>query len=228
MISLNKIEKNLKDDLVKLLREEFEQKQEYDGKWEYQWVMGIGLRKLTSDEYLARVTVKTSESPYIDGMDIKVYVVDGQVKLEDAYYENSPDLMGSPQEDAVAWMEKLDQVIYLQLENPWAKEIHKERLEIAVGRYLFTDLGDYNSFDSHVRNIINLYKALLMETLALGIEDILVDGVEANPGQYKLEISIKDQEFKLDVNDKHTKVDIIEKVVDKIILPLVGDEKSRR
>lgn len=130
-----------KDDLVKLLRKEFEHKDKYQGKWEYQWVMGASIRKETLEEYLVRVTVKTSESPYIDGMDIKVYVIDEEVKLEDNFYENGPDLMGSPEAGAIAWIEKLDEIIYLQLENPYKKKTYLERLEEAIDEYTFETIG---------------------------------------------------------------------------------------
>lgn len=108
----------IQDELIDILRDEFEYTEEYKGKFEFQWLMGVSLNKIFSNEYLVRVSVKTSESPYIDGMSIKVSVVNGRVKLEEDYFEQSPELMGSPEADAVKWHENLGEVIYLQLENP--------------------------------------------------------------------------------------------------------------
>lgn len=108
----------IKKYLIDILRNEFEYTEEYKGKFEFQCLMGVSLSKTFSNEYLVRVTVKTSESPYIDGMSIKVFVVNGQVKLEEDYFEHSPELLGSPEDDAVKWHEILGELIYLQLENP--------------------------------------------------------------------------------------------------------------
>lgn len=116
--SLTKISSDRQVELIQLLRNEFEHAEEYKGKVEFQWLMGVSLRQETSAECLVRVTVKTSESPYIDGMDIKVFFVDGKLHLEEDYSENTPELLGSPEDDAVKWHRKLGELIYLQLENP--------------------------------------------------------------------------------------------------------------
>ena len=116
--SLTKITEDQQVELIKSLRKEFEHAEEYQGKVESQWLMGVSLKQRTSAEYLARVTVKTSESPYIDGMDIKVLFVDGKLHLEEDYFENTPELLGSPEDDAINWLKQLGNLIYLQLENP--------------------------------------------------------------------------------------------------------------
>ena len=120
--SLTKMSKDWQAELINLLRSEFEHSEEYKGKVESQWLMGVSLTRVssreTSAEYLVRVTVKTSESPYIDGMGIKVYLEDNKLHLEEDYFENTPELLGSPEEDAVKWHRKLGELIYLQLENP--------------------------------------------------------------------------------------------------------------
>ena len=116
--SLTKMSSDRQVELIQLLRNEFEHAEEYKGKVEFQWLMGVSLKEQPSAEYLVRVTVKTSESPYIDGMDIKVYLEDNKLHLEEDYFENTPELLGSPEEDAVKWHRKLGELIYLQLENP--------------------------------------------------------------------------------------------------------------
>lgn len=118
VVSLTKISSDRQVELIKLLRNEFEHSEEYKGKVEFQWLMGVSLKQRTSAECLVRVTVKTSESPYIDGMDIKVFFVDGKLQLQEDYFENTPELLGSPEDDAVNWHRKLGELIYLQLENP--------------------------------------------------------------------------------------------------------------
>ena len=116
--SLTKITEDQQVELIKSLRKEFEHAEEYQGKVESQWLMGVSLKQRTSAEYLVRVTVKTSESPYIDGMDIKVLFVDGKLQLQEDYFENTPELLGSPEDDAVKWHQNLGELIYLQRENP--------------------------------------------------------------------------------------------------------------
>lgn len=111
--SLTKMSSDRQAELIQLLRNEFEHSEEYKGKIESQGLMGLSLRQETSAEYLVRVTVKTSSSPCIDGMAIKLFVVDGKIHLED-----TPELLGSPEDDAVKWHQKLGELIYLQLENP--------------------------------------------------------------------------------------------------------------
>ena len=122
VVSLTKISSDRQVELIQLLRNEFEHSEEYKGKVESQWLMGVSLTRVssreTSAEYLVRVTVKTSSSPYIDGMDIKIFLEDNKLHLEEDYFENTPELLGSPEEDAVKWHRKLGELIYLQLENP--------------------------------------------------------------------------------------------------------------
>lgn len=116
--TLTKMSSEQQDELIKLLRGEFEHREEYHGKVESQWLMGVSLRQESSAEYLVRVTVKTSESPYIDGMDIKVSLMNDKLQLIENYFENTPELLGSPEEDVINWHRKLGELIYLQLENP--------------------------------------------------------------------------------------------------------------
>lgn len=122
VVSLTKISSDRQVELIQLLRNEFEHSEEYKGKVESQWLMGVSLTRVssreTSAEYLVRVTVKTSSSPYIDGMDIKIFLEDNKLHLEEDYFENTPELLGSPEEDAINWLKRLGKLIYLQLENP--------------------------------------------------------------------------------------------------------------
>ena len=106
----------IQETLLDLLKEELEYE---DRDRDYnQWILGLSMK-----DKLARVVVKTNESPYVDGMDIGYTVnrnkIKGdQVSLEESYYENSPSLVGSPIKDALAWLEKHGEICYLQIHNP--------------------------------------------------------------------------------------------------------------
>lgn len=90
-ICLNKT--RIKDELRDILRDEFNRQEKYQGEWEEQWLMGLSIKLEESGKHRLRVVVKTSESPYVDGMEIDFQVIKGQIELEPSYYENSPDLM---------------------------------------------------------------------------------------------------------------------------------------
>lgn len=67
-----------------------------------QWILGVSIRKERGAErdvgkpgYTARVVVKTSSSPYVDGMDISFTVPQDDVVIDPDYFENTPELQGS-------------------------------------------------------------------------------------------------------------------------------------
>lgn len=63
--------------------------------------------------------VRLSEAMAED-MEIEVSIVDGEVKLEEDFFEKTPDLMGSPTKDSINWLLKLNrEIIYLQQLNPF-------------------------------------------------------------------------------------------------------------
>lgn len=111
----------LKDEIIDILRDEYNHKEKYDGQWEYQWLMGISMKLEKTGTSTMRIVVKTSESPYVDGMDIGFMIIDGQLEIE-PFYENGPDLMGSPELDSIKWLSKLGEIFYLQLENPYTNK----------------------------------------------------------------------------------------------------------
>ena len=102
--------------IIEALKKEFEYREEdYD-----QWVMGVSIRQeeIVLQESRSKVIVQTSESNYTDGMEMEVTVVDGVAKLEEDFFEKTPDLMGSPVKDAIKWLSEF-KIIYLQLLNPY-------------------------------------------------------------------------------------------------------------
>lgn len=76
--------------------------------------MGISIKFKADRLNLLRVVVKTSESPYVDGMDIGFMVIDGLIELDPRFYENGPDLMGSSEDTSIKWLSELGKIIYLQ------------------------------------------------------------------------------------------------------------------
>ena len=100
-------------------------------------------------------------------------------------------------------------------------EIYLKRLQEAIDEYSFETIKEYLDFDNHIRNIENLYKAILLDTLVLEVKDITVDGVERSPGDYRLRVKVKNKDITIDVNNKHRKEDIVKEIKTKVILTLV-------
>ena len=218
---------NLKDQIVKLLRAELEyvEGSHKDGTYYSQWVMAVSIKEVSKASYLARTVIKTNQSPYVDGTDITVNIIDGQAELDLSFAEEEPIFHGGEIVASIRWIENVNNFCYIQPEDPFAMESYKDRLISAIDGYSFMDLGDYNSFDSHVRNIMNLYKALLLDTLL--VDDISVDGMEISPGQYKLKVIANDKEFTLYANNNNIKADIVEEIRVKIILPIIEAENPK-
>lgn len=86
-------------------------------------MMGLSIKLEESDVNKIRVVVKTSESPYVDGMDIPFAMIEGELEIYPLFYENSPDLMGSPELDSIKFLSKLGEIIYLHLENLYKDKI---------------------------------------------------------------------------------------------------------
>lgn len=108
--------------IVEVLRQEFD---EQDTETGYsQWVMAVSLTKEdVVYVYTARTVIKMNESPYVDGMDI-LFTVDGdKATIDPLFYEQSPDLLGSPEANALNWVKKLGDIIYLAIEEPRAEEV---------------------------------------------------------------------------------------------------------
>lgn len=115
----------IKDSIVKILRQEMEH-QEDDTDYS-QWVMGVSIKEVKGNDslvdkpiYLARVVVKTSESPYVDGMDISFMMQNDDVIIEANWYANTPEYQGGSEEDSIKWL-GIEDIYYLQLDNPFTK-----------------------------------------------------------------------------------------------------------
>lgn len=119
--------RKIKDMIVEVLKEELEH---HDADTNYsQWVLGVSIKKERTNDsivgnpmYLARVVVKTSDSPYVDGMDITFMVPEDDVIIEAKYFENTPEFQGGTEEDSLRWI-GLDEIYYLQLDNPFPKAV---------------------------------------------------------------------------------------------------------
>lgn len=116
----------IKDRIVEILRQELEH-QEEDSDYS-QWVMGVSIREnhnidnpVEKPMYLVRVVVKTSESPYVDGMEISFMIVDGDIVIDPIYYENTPEYQGGTEEDALRWLD--EDIYYQQISNPFSKVV---------------------------------------------------------------------------------------------------------
>lgn len=110
----------IKDELIDILRNEFNRKEEWEGELEYQWVMGISIKFKAEGVNLLRVVVKTSESTYVDGLQTYFMIIEELIELDPSYYENGPDLMGSPEATSIKWLSELGEIIFLERENPYA------------------------------------------------------------------------------------------------------------
>ena len=111
----------VKDSILEILKKELEyQKEGYS-----QWVMGVSIIKeketapANIPRYVARVIVLTSESPYVDGMDIVFTNSNDNVDIDHNYYENTPEFQGGTQLDALRWLRELGEEVYTQIENPY-------------------------------------------------------------------------------------------------------------
>jgi hypothetical protein len=111
------------EEIVSILKQELEYRDDYSYA---QWLMGVSIKKsepemgvLERPEYIARTVVKTSTSPYVDGMDIRFTVTDNGVEIDPLFYENTPEFQGGEERDAINWMHELEEIFYIQSANPY-------------------------------------------------------------------------------------------------------------
>lgn len=209
-------ENKIKDQIVEILKQKLQQDE--DGY--NQWVMGVSIKKnrtkgklIENPNYTVRVVVKTNESIYVDGMDIEFTVVDRKALIDELYYENTPDLIGSPVRDSIKWLLELNQEIYyIQQLNPYEIDNCLDRLKDLINEYFFIDLMEYT-----LENIIDLYQDLIQEML---LERVDIEGEEISDGKYRLKIMINDTEYTLDVKAWYKKDMIIEDIKENILIPL--------
>ena len=175
---MSKLKDETIEKIVKALRSEFELKEEdYD-----QWVLGVSCleKEKATQEFIVKVVVHTSESIYSDGMEMTVYIIDDEVKLEENFFEKTPDLMGSPVKDAINWLREY-KIIYLQLLNPYEFNVYLERLKDIIGEYSFNTLNEYNLESDNGSNLLNLYQDLLQEML---LERVEIQGKSRNGARH--------------------------------------------
>ncbi len=94
----------------------------FDPKGDYaQWVMALAVRPEEESKYFARVLLKTSTSPYVDGTDIRVDVdLSGAfATLREEDLEAGPIYHGGPEKEGLLWLEELGKTCYLQQTNPF-------------------------------------------------------------------------------------------------------------
>lgn len=183
--------------------------------------------KKKSATQLEQVT-KTNQSPYVDGMDIDFAEENGKMIIDPLYYEDTPDLMESSLKDSITWILELNkEIVYLEQINPQKMNLHLERLKYIIGEYSFKTLEEYNSFESHVRNIKNLYQDLLQKTL---LNKIIIESEETSLGKYELKILSENRAYTLSPKSSFTREEVINEITEKIIKPRidikVDDESS--
>ena len=209
---MSKLKDETIEQIVKALRSEFELREEdYE-----QWVLGVSCleKQEGTQEFIVKVVVHTSESIYSDGMEMTVSIVDDEVKLEENFFEKTPDLMGSPVKDAINWLREY-KIIYLQLLNPYEFNVYVERLKDIIGEYTFKTLAEYNLESNNGSNLLNLYQDLLQEML---LKRVQIQGKEVNLGEYELEIIVEDEIYKLEPKSSFSREEVIQEIESVIIM----------
>ena len=209
---MSKLKDETIEQIVKALRSEFELREEdYE-----QWVLGVSCleKQEGTQEFIVKVVVHTSESIYSDGMEMTVSIVDDEVKLEENFFEKTPDLMGSPVKDAINWLREY-KIIYLQLLNPYEFNVYVERLKDIIGEYTFKTLAEYNLESNNGSNLLNLYQDLLQEMLLQRVE---IQGKEVNTGEYELDIVAGDETYKLEPKSSFSREEVIQEIESVIIM----------
>ena len=119
--------KKITDSIIEILKQELEQNNSSDNY--SQWILGVSIRKERGEDriigkpiYTSRVVVKTSESLYVDGMDIIFMVPEDDVIMEANLDEYTPTFRGGTVRDSLNWLRELDDICYLQLKNPFDKQ----------------------------------------------------------------------------------------------------------
>ena len=129
---MNKIKDDVRNQVISILKKEMNYTDPLDNY--SQWLMGVSLQKNEAQvnedvSYTARIVTKTNQSPFVDGMDIEFTEKDHKMIIDPLYYENSPNLMGSPIRASIEWMCKMGDIIYLEQIDPHKEELYFERLK---------------------------------------------------------------------------------------------------
>ncbi len=84
-----------------------------------QWVMGLSVKPLNKTNCIVRVVVRTSQSPYVDGTDYTISIIENTSTTNTDDLEEDPIFHGGTIEDALNWLKEHSEPCYLQLENPF-------------------------------------------------------------------------------------------------------------
>lgn len=215
-----------KNTIVELLKEELEITDEANNY--NQWVLGVSVREdfsktrvLENPYYTVRVVVKTSDSPYVDGMDISFWIQNGEVQMDPEYFENGPDFQGGTVTGAISWLEQLANIYYLQVANPHQVDLYLTRLENAIKTYSFTNLMEY-TLDSNIgRDLQSLYQDLIVTTLQ---EPVAIEAKEVSDGKYELQVTIRGDVYTFTSKAWYMVIDVLDELEEHVLLPLL--EKS--
>ena len=72
------MDKKVMEEILKAIKGELE----FDDDYGYsQWIMAVSIKKKSNDTYLTRTVIKTNQSPYVDGTDITVSIIDGKAEV---------------------------------------------------------------------------------------------------------------------------------------------------
>ena len=119
MISLDKIEMELRDEIVKLMLQQIKDELEYEFHGDKQWVYGLSLDTKELDEVIevenydctivAKVIIKMDGTDLVDGAIIEydIQTKDGEVKVELnlGFTEYSPAYNGGSIENSIKWFD---------------------------------------------------------------------------------------------------------------------------
>ena len=215
----------VKDSILEILKKELEyQKEGYS-----QWVMGVSIIKEKETaaaniaRYVARVIVLTSESPYVDGMQINFMMLEEDVIIGANYYENTPECQGGTQLDALRWLRELGEEVYTQIENPYLLKEYMKNLESILKEYDFHNLMDYTISSEAGYNLTDLYKTIIDETI-LGDVEIFVS--EESDGKYSVEVQIGENTYTFSSRAWYIKEDIIYEIRENVLLPLIENKEK--
>ena len=215
----------VKDSILEILKKELEyQKEGYS-----QWVMGVSIIKeketapANIPRYVARVIVLTSESPYVDGMQINFMMLEEDVIIGANYYENTPEFQGGTQLDALRWLRELGEEIYTQIENPYLLKEYMKNLESILKEYDFHNLMDYTISSEAGYNLTDLYKTIIDETI---LEDVEIFVSEESDGKYSIEVQIGENTYTFSSRAWYIKEDIIYEIRENVLLPVINDKEK--
>ena len=215
----------VKDSILEILKKELEyQKEGYS-----QWVMGVSIIKEKETaaaniaRYVARVIVLTSESPYVDGMQINFMMLEEDVIIGANYYENTPEFQGGTQLDALRWLRELGEEVYTQIENPYLLKEYMKNLESILKEYDFHNLMDYTISSEAGYNLTDLYKTIIDETI---LEDVEIFVSEESDGKYSVEVQIGENTYTFSSRAWYIKEDIIYEIRENVLLPLIENKEK--